>query len=200
MSTAKWSTRERPIIDATANSATTAAARSRVRVQTRRPRPARNASPGSPQRGLQPTWLLGSVNAGFDSDLSAWDMFMGTKEVGAQWSSDDADGCPYSGSFKVAGGMGEPIQCVAVSPGTYNVGGWFKNTDGAAYLCEYYAFRTADCTGETSDSTQILGNDTTWTFRTTAFQISAGSKSVLVQCGENTNSFYDKLFLSKGGF
>jgi len=139
-------------------------------------------------------------NAGFDSDLSSWDVFSGEKEIGVQWNSDDVDGCPYSGSFKVVGGLGQPFQCIPVAPGMYNVGGWFKNTEGKASGCEFYSFASRDCTGDgTTDYAQIIGNDTTWTFRTATFVVSDAANSALVQCFQNTNNFFDKMFFSKGG-
>src|SRR5262249_41855447 len=59
---------------------------------------------------------------GFDSNISNWGAVQGG--VGVQWSSQDVDGCPYSGAAEVISGNGNPSQCIAVSsPGIYNFGG-----------------------------------------------------------------------------
>lgn len=128
-------------------------------------------------------------------------MFVGTT-TGVQWTSDDADGCPFSGSAKIIASLGNPAQCVAVAPGTYNIGGWFKNADGNNYFCAFVVYPNPNCTDTTGDTTvsRIDGNETKWTFRNGDLVVPQGSMSVMFRCDANPNTFIDKLFLSKAGF
>ena len=140
-------------------------------------------------------------NPGFDSDLSGWEMFTGTS-TGVQWSSDDVDGCPYSGSVKVHAAQGNPAQCIAITPGMYNFGGWFKNTDGSYFSCAFVPYPGNGCTGDAQiiGPEHIDGNETVWTFKSGAFLFPAGSTSLLIRCDASPNTFMDKLFFSKGGY
>ena len=126
-------------------------------------------------------------------------MFVGTT-TGVQWTSDDADGCPFSGSAKIIASLGNPAQCVAIAPGSYNVGGWFKNADGNSYFCSFQTYPNPSCADPATSMTRLEGNETKWTFRNGMLVIPDGNMSVMFRCDANPNTFIDKLFLSKGGF
>jgi hypothetical protein len=144
------------------------------------------------------------ANAGFDSDVSSWDRLKSSLDqtTGIQWNSQDVDGCPFSGSVQeVTSGLGNPSQCVAVTPGaTYTFGAWGRNLDGNAYLCELQFWSGANCTGTlTFGPPGIGGVETAWTFHSVAFTVPAGNVSFSPACESNINSYFDKLFLSTTG-
>jgi len=133
-------------------------------------------------------------NPGFDSDLTAW----GT--TGIQWSSQDADGCPFSGSANILAANGNPSQCVPVSMGeSYDFGGWFRNLDGLIFVCQLQTYPQPDCTGTVGFDMSVGGMEVAWTYKTVRFDVPTGVVSVKVVCEGNANTFVDKLFLSTGG-
>lgn len=138
-------------------------------------------------------------NAGFDSDLTSWGSF--SSGSGVQWNSQDVDGCPFSGSVQVISALGNPSQCVAVTPGaSYVLGGWFKNPDGALYYCSVASYSGPNCTGTADSTSSLNGTDTSWTFRTIpSFQIPANDVSLMFRCDSNPNTLIDKLSLSTTG-
>ena len=138
---------------------------------------------------------LFAPNGGFDADLSGWGL------TGLQWSSQDADGCPFSGSAQVLLASGNPRRCVGVTPGTfYNIGGMFRNTSGNLYVCEYTTFAGGDRTGATGVAGSISGSNTAWTLLIATFQVPSNNNSLLLTCDANANTFIDKLFLSPDGY
>jgi hypothetical protein len=139
-------------------------------------------------------------NAGFDSNVSSWDSIKGVGTTGIQWSSQDVDGCPFSGSVQVLSGLGNPSQCVAVTPGaSYTFGGWFRNLDGNAYTCALSVWSGPNCTGTTGASANLSGSETIWTFRTFPLDVPANDVSLKIICEANQNTFIDKLSLSTTG-
>lgn len=135
------------------------------------------------------------TNAGFDSDLSDWG-----NTTGVQWSSQDADGCPYSGSVQSLFGSGNPRRCVSITPGAfYSIGGMFRNTDGNLWTCEWDTFAAANCTGTAGPNGMFSGSNTAWQISIASFQAPAGSQaSVFFSCDSNGNTFMDKMFLTTG--
>jgi hypothetical protein len=142
-------------------------------------------------------------NPGFDSDVTSWERLRSSVDQtsGIQWSSQDVDGCPFSGSVQeITSGLGNPSQCVAVTAGTtYTFGGWFRNLDGTAYTCQMYFWSGANCTGTLAFGPSIAGNETAWTFHSMAFAVPAGNVSLSPACESNINSYFDKLSLSTNG-
>jgi hypothetical protein len=124
------------------------------------------------------------INAGFDADISGW----GT--VGVQWVSDDADGCPFSGSAKILGGNGNPSRDVNLSPGTfYRFGGSFKVTPGGIVVCQL----TLD------DGTVVPGlvsTSASWSSLSESVQTGPAVSSAHLFCDGAANTFVDKLFLT----
>jgi hypothetical protein len=138
---------------------------------------------------------LFAQNAGFDSDLTGW----GT--TGLQWSSQDADGCTFSGSALMFFGSGNPSRCVAVTPGAfYNIGGMFRNTDSNLYICNYTTFAGAGCTGATGVSGSFNGSNPAWGLQIVSFQVPASNVSLMFTCDGNANTYVDKLYLSPDGY
>jgi len=77
------------------------------------------------------------VNPGFDANLVGWGGILPTGEP--NWVSDDADGCPESGSAHGANTHentdNAPYQCVSVTPGvTYYFGAKFKAATNNQFL------------------------------------------------------------------
>lgn len=144
-----------------------------------------------------PENLLGS-GAGFDdTDLSSWGP-PGTM----QWSSQDADGCPYSGSVQILSASGYPRRCVAVTAGaSYSLGGYFKNADGSPWACYFFTFAGPNCPlAETPGlSGSFTGTNTAWAFQSAFFQAPAGNVSLIFYCDSSVNTFVDKLFISPAG-
>jgi hypothetical protein len=82
----------------------------------------------------------------------------------------------------------------------YAFGGWFRNLDGNIYICGLSAWTGANCTGTgVGSGASITGSETTWTFHSAAFAVPANGVSANVVCESNTNSYFDKLFLSTTG-
>jgi len=143
---------------------------------------------------------LFGASAGFDTtDLTGWG-----QTSSFQWSSDDADGCPYSGSIRILAASGNPRRCLTVTPGAfYEIGGTFKNTDGTLWGCSFFTFSSPNCpvSEPTGASGTFSGTNTNWVFQSMIFQVPVGNVSLIFYCDSNSNSLVDKLFLSmNGGF
>lgn len=145
-------------------------------------------------------------NAGLDieSKISGWG------DQGLQWSSDDADGCPYSGSIQVVGDSGSnPSTCVNVTPGAvYTWGGWFKNPKaggvGGFFDCALLLDSMPNCTGPEDEFTNIGnivadGTETTWTRKSSPVIVPSTVHSLRLFCDFDINTFVDKLFFSPTG-
>jgi hypothetical protein len=120
--------------------------------------------------------------------------------LGLQWSSQDVDGCPYSGSIQVLFGSGYPQRCVSITPGTfYSIGGWFRNTDGALWICQWETFTDTDCSGSFGPAGMFTGSNVSWALSMTSFQDPTSARaSLLFSCDTNGNTFVDKMFLTTG--
>jgi hypothetical protein len=144
-----------------------------------------------------PENIFGS-SAGFDStDLSNWG-----RTAYFQWNSQDADGCPYSGSIQILSASGDPQRCVAITPGaSYTIGGSFKNADGNFWTCYFSLYVGVNCPPAEAPpiAGSFRGTNTAWAVQSTFFQAPADSASLLFYCDSTANSFVDKLFLSPLG-
>jgi hypothetical protein len=144
------------------------------------------------------------ANPGFDSSVTLWDPIkaFSTGSTGVQWSSDDADGCPFSGSIQeISSGLGNPSQCVAVTAGAnYTLGLSIRSLDGSGGACQIYFWSGINCTGTMTFGMALGAGETTWTFHSTPpFSVPIGNVSLSIVCEANTNTFFDKLFLSTTG-
>jgi hypothetical protein len=124
--------------------------------------------------------------------------------TGIQWSSQDADGCPYSGSIQTLAANGYPRRCVSVTPGAfYRLGGAFKNADGNGWNCSFFTFASPNCplTSPAGATGVFSGTNTDWMFQSAFFQVPSDNVSLIFYCDSSPNTFVDKLFLAtSGGF
>jgi hypothetical protein len=136
-------------------------------------------------------------NAGFDKDLSDW------SNDDLQWTGEDADGCPFSGSAKPLTASGDPGQCVVLAPGqSYRMGAMFKAQADGILACHMLFHATPDCTGPkfghpTMDYPSISGRLTSWTFESASFETPPNARSGSLQC-DGYNAVVDKMFVSPG--
>jgi hypothetical protein len=148
-------------------------------------------------------------NAGMDIEtkITGWGILGG---LGLQWSSEDVDGCPYSGSIQTLGNSDiNPSTCVNVTPGgTYTFGGWFKNAlagaaSGGFFTCALVQNTQPNCSGPedifaTIGGFTTNGTETQWTRKSTPILVPSTVQSVRLACDCDPNTFIDKLFLSPG--
>jgi hypothetical protein len=122
--------------------------------------------------------------------------------IASQWSSQDVDGCPFSGAFQViSSGLGL-TQCVAVTPGTnYDFAGWFRNPTGAVYIVSFYAFSDATCFTQAPGllGESLIGSETDWTFRLVGVSVPSTANHLQILIDTNSGLFVDKLSLSRNG-
>ena len=149
------------------------------------------------------------VNPGFDQPgvLTPW-----TASGGASLATDDADGCPGSGSVQAlvtmpAFDFGHISQCVQVSALTaYSFGFKYKQPANAFGVCMLETFADANCATSSIHQIVIQTPQSTsavdWTsIASTAFQPVNGEQSVLVICQTDTAPpmFFDQLYLNTAG-
>jgi hypothetical protein len=127
-------------------------------------------------------------NPGFEQSpgIANW-----SPTMGATWSSDDADGCPGSGSAVVAYDIpffGSFSQCVVATPGTrYFFGYKYKQTQSQSVLCDLWFFAGPTCSGNI-----LVGGDlvlggaespiTSWTRNSGSITAPAGTGSAAAHC------------------
>jgi hypothetical protein len=92
------------------------------------------------------------ANPGFDSDLSGWNIsaYGGGPPESSQRTTDDATGCPYSGSVRIGSYGSEIYQCIAVTPSTnYEAGIQWKAADptavGGGIHCQGFLYSGVTC-------------------------------------------------------
>jgi hypothetical protein len=122
--------------------------------------------------------------------------------IASQWTSQDVDGCPFSGAFQLIGGGLGLQQCVAVTPGAnYTFGGWFRNPTGALYVVSFLGASDANClTSAPAPITESLnGSETDWTFRSTGVSVPSTTNHIQILIDANPGLFVDKLSLSSNG-
>jgi hypothetical protein len=113
--------------------------------------------------------------------------------TGATWSSADADGCPGSGSVKVAytgGFFGMVSQCVAATAGTRYFFGYDYNQDSAlGVVCHLYFYAGPTCSGSglVNGALTLAGAEsviTTWVRNSGSITAPTGTGSAGVYCQE----------------
>jgi hypothetical protein len=138
-------------------------------------------------------------NAGFDKDLSGWEI------SGATWSSQDMEGCPFSGSLYSPMATGYPRQCVRVSPGTkYSAGASDYIVGSGAATCEVTFFDDNACSGSGTVMATVFGPDSTpgkWNHYVVEIDATSTSQSALLDC-DIASGYVDQIFLTPipGGF
>ena len=127
-------------------------------------------------------------NAGFDSGLSPWTV-PGTTET-VSWVSDDAEGCPYSGSASIVGGaladddaaegVSELLSpCIPLSPSAnFNFGMRINGYGG----CGITLYQGESCTGATSSGGSVPGNSTAWPSNVNVAFSSGNAQSGRISC------------------
>jgi hypothetical protein len=162
----------------------------------------RCCNPGTPCKCTQPSQGNLFTNGGFDSDLSDW-MFQDTGPTPYySWSTQDAEGCPFSGSLLMSMPNGSMSRCVTVQPGiAYNFGGWFKSGSGA-WQCNLQLIGASNCQQSDSVSEYSLRPSLTtqdWEriAVTTAAMADNASPffSAMISCEANS-TYMDQLFLN----
>jgi len=160
----------------------------------------RCCNPGTPCACHEPSPENLLANAGFDKDLSGWESLLDQT-----WSSQDVEGCPFSGSAHSATATGYPKQCVRISPGIkYSAGASdFVVGDGVA-TCEVTFFADNACAGNATAMTTIFGPDAApgkWAHYVVEIDATSTSHSALVDC-DVASAFVDQIFLTPipGGF
>jgi hypothetical protein len=100
----------------------------------------------------------------FDRDLSGWQVVAGDGTV--SWSSDDAIGCPGSGSAQITlTGSTSPRleQCAPVQPDTiYNFGVRLRTTQGGDTHCTVAVYDKAACAGDSEQRGRASWVNTAW--------------------------------------
>ncbi|HET6150304.1 MAG TPA: hypothetical protein VFH68_22380 [Polyangia bacterium] len=152
------------------------------------------------------------VNPGFDSATllsSSW-----APSGGASFATDDADGCPGSGSVQTVVTMpafdfGNFRQCVRITAPSYSFGFKYKAPANASGSCMLETFtNTTDCTSGTVNHVVGIGTPqfapaTDWTsIPNLPFQPVNGEQSVLIMCQTNTTGpamFFDQIYLNTAG-
>jgi hypothetical protein len=130
------------------------------------------------------------VNPGFDTNLSGWGGILPTGEP--NWQSDDADGCPESGSVHGANTQentdNAPIQCVSVTAGTtYHFGAKFKAaTNNQSLSLQYYSDANCQTYVPGGPFVRISTTPTNWSPLDTSAVPPVGINSVAIHC-----SIYD---------
>jgi hypothetical protein len=145
--------------------------------------------------------------SGFDSDNLDWWHPTGTV-TWASGASNDADGCPNSGSIRL-GPDGYISQCISITVGTrYYFGVRYRVTETGTQLLCNYDFRTYAC----ADTTYITarfggGNSTSWTASATGSNVNSdiapdGAYTLSINCHVNGTSqaYVDQLFVNAGTF
>jgi hypothetical protein len=140
------------------------------------------------------------TNPGFDSSVSGWN----NPAIASQWTGQDVDGCPFSGSFLVMGSGLGLAQCVAVTPGAnYIFSGWFRNPNGTPYIASFAGASDENCLTAAAAPTagDLSGTETNWTFRSTIVSVPSTTNHIRIEIDTNSGLFVDKLSLSiNGGF
>jgi hypothetical protein len=151
------------------------------------------------------------VNPGFDSAsvlTSSWN-----PSGGASFATDDADGCPGSGSVQTlvtmpAFDFGHFSQCVRITPPTtYSFGFKYKAPANAFGNCMLETFTDTACASGTVNHLVVIQTPQNapaadWTsIPSTPFQPVNGEQSLLVICQTNTAPamFFDQLYLNTAG-
>jgi hypothetical protein len=141
------------------------------------------------------------TNAGFDTSISGWAIYGGP--VLTQWTSDDADGCPNSGSALLTG-ADILYQCIPATPGLlYAIGVHYKGDSSSSP--SFNVLFVSDCStsspyGPAVDiQTVNLSASANWTPYGTSFTAPSGAYGLLVvfYAGGGTAS-YDQPYVVNG--
>ncbi len=124
--------------------------------------------------------LLVSPDFTTSSQLANWNA-----ASGVTWSTDDADGCPGSGSALVSASSGVISQCIPASPGsTYYMSVRSRSSDTNATPSCYYDFRTPGCAETIFGGVRFAGPvSTTWTNPSPAHDVApSGAGALQLTC------------------
>lgn len=139
-------------------------------------------------------------DGGFDdpSTLSSWTSSQ------ASWSTDDADGCPASGSVQVDGPFSRCFQVPLVPAGgvEYSLGMISKSSSNAAG-CFGGFYQDSNCTQPAGGANFLNlgggGSSTTWTPSVARSPAPEGTRSILVECGSFESVRIDQIYLRVTG-
>jgi hypothetical protein len=158
----------------------------------------RCCNPGAPCKCTQPSPMNVAANAGLDKNLSSW-----ASQDGRSWDSEDAEGCPFSGSLNDTADEGYRLVCVPALPVTaYNVGAWVKMSDNTTLdFCQVQFFEHPGC--DTAND-PVLGYKVFninpalrgWILTSTSVQSPVNTGSASVGCG-GANFKIDKIFVTQ---
>jgi hypothetical protein len=133
-------------------------------------------------------------NAGFDTGLAPWTVPSSSESV--SWVSDDAEGCPNSGSASIQPGAiyadeTDELQspCIPLSPSTnYNFGMKIKGYGS----CNFYLYQNANCTAAaiTYPGVGTGPSSTTWSSNLNAAFGSGNAQSGRVSCTVNVGGMH----------
>jgi hypothetical protein len=143
-------------------------------------------------------------NGGFDSSLglTGWTPNTGFTTL----STDDADGCPMSGSVQLStsaqGDYGGMSQCIAVAANTtYNFGYKYKQQVSGAFLCNLFFHAGANCPQWFSVTSLASGANagTGWQSASTSTTSPPSAESASISCTINAPAppgWIDQIYLS----
>jgi hypothetical protein len=140
------------------------------------------------------------VNGGFNGSAASWQLSGSATYNNA--TSNDADGCPGSGSIALGGSGATVKQCyqMASGAGMYTMGLRFRQTaeGGVGCLVSFYADQ--NCTNSSGfDFINLVtdGSVNLWAQTRDSVNAPSGTMSVLVQCMSNAGTAnIDQLYLN----
>jgi hypothetical protein len=150
--------------------------------------------PGTPCLCTQQSATNVFANAGFDKDLSGWEVFE------ASWANLDVEKCPFSGSLYSTAATGYPRQCARISPGTkYYAGLSVYVVSDAGSTCEMTFYDDTNCMGNVTLRTTLFAPSVSdlgkWNRYTVEMDATANSRSALLDCDVNFG-YLDQIFLT----
>jgi len=167
----------------------------------------RCCNPGVGCTCTQPSAANLIVNPGFDNALSGWTQGAGAGSAAA--ATDDAEGCPFSGSVFIdnsSSGSKTIYQCVSVNPSTSYDFGVRMRSNGSGYVhCDLDLFPAANCGGSNATVSSPSWVNVQWSGDLSATMMTmAATRSARVTCypDPNVGGNFDMVYLTPapGGF
>jgi hypothetical protein len=140
------------------------------------------------------------VNGGFNGSAASWQLAGGATYNNA--ISNDADGCPGSGSIAFAGPGSTVDQCykMATGAGMYTMGLRFRQSQGGGVGCLVSFYADQNCTSSSGfDFINLVtdGSENLWSSTRDSVNAPSGTMSVLVHCMSNGGTaIIDQLYLN----
>jgi hypothetical protein len=140
-------------------------------------------------------------NAGFDGALTSWTTAGGG--TATYDGSNDADGCPTSGSAKLTAGA-EISECrPIVGEKTYYLEFRYKQSVAGAAGCQLDFYEGLDCSGTLASDMQLIGQETgtSWKHQTLGEFTGVKTMTALVTCFvamKGATVEFDQIYLGAG--